>query len=196
MERSETKKEFLMSYNKTEFRELKIKLLNGDVKLSFDNSSIVSSEKVLDFICDNFKDDIITGSLALHLYGLINHRFIIITHFTEIQALKDVDILIKDKSRYSGYINGGYDDILIPNRLGYKEFEHVTHSLFGILSKKVTYDVDFFLELENTEYSILEYKGHNLKIHNPIQIISHKIGMAEKDYKHRKDLYLIFNSFN
>lgn len=174
-----------MSYNKTEFRELKIKLLNGDIKLSFDNSSIVSSEKVLDFICDNFKDDIITGSLALHLYGLINHR-----------SIKDVDILIKDKSRYSGYIIGGYDDILIPNRLGYKEFEHVTHSLFGILSKRVTYDVDFFLELDNTEYSILEYKGHNLKIHNPIQIISHKIGMVEKDYKHRQDLYLIFNSFN
>lgn len=174
-----------MSYNKTEFRELKIKLLNGDVKLSFDNSSIVISERVLDFICNNFKDDIITGSLALHLYGLINHR-----------SIKDVDILIKDKSRYSGYIIGGYGDILIPNGLGYKEFEYVTHSFFGILSKKVTYDVDFFLELENTEFSILEYKGHNLKIHNPIQIISHKIGMAEKDYKHRQDLYLIFNSFN
>lgn len=173
-----------MSYNKTEFRELKIKLLNGDVKLSFDNSSIVSSEKVLDFICDNFKNDIITGSLALHLYGFINHR-----------SIKDVDILIKDKTRYTGYIKGGYD-IVISNRLGYKEFEHVTNSFFGILSKRVTYDVDFFLELENTEYSILEYKGHNLKIHNPIQIISHKIGMAEKDYKHRQDLYLIFNSFN
>jgi hypothetical protein len=175
-----------MSYNKTEFRELKIKLLNDDVKLSFNNSCINNSEKVLDFISNNFKDDIITGSLALHLYGLINHR-----------SIKDVDILIKDKSRYSGYIKGGgYDDIVIPNRLGYKEFEHVTHSLFGILSKKVTYDVDFFLELENTEYTNLNYKGFNLKIHNPIQILSHKIDMAEKDYKHRQDLYLIFNSFN
>lgn len=173
-----------MGYNKTEFRDFKIRLLNGDVKLSF-NNSYINNNKVLDFICDNFKDDIITGSLALHLYGFINHR-----------SIKDIDILIKDKNRYSGYIKGGYGDIVIPNRLGYKEFEYTSHKFFGILSKKVSYDVDFFLELENTEYSILPYKGYNLKIHNPIQIISHKIEMAEKDYKHRQDLYYIFNSFN
>jgi len=172
-----------MDYNKTEFRDFKIRLLDGDVRLSFKESSIINSSKVLDFICDNFKDDIITGSLALHLYGLINHR-----------KIKDVDILIKDKNRYSGYVREGYGDILIANRLGYKKFEHITHNFFGILSKRVSYDVDFFLELKNTEYSILPYKGYNLKIHNPIQIISHKIEMAEKDYKHRQDLYYIFSS--
>jgi hypothetical protein len=168
----------------SEFRDFKIKLFSGDIKLSVSNDIISKNKRVLDFILDNFSDDIISGSLALSLYGLMNHR-----------VIKDIDILIKDKNRYSGYIKNYYGELIIDNRLGYKDFDYVTHSLFGIWSRKTTYDVDFFLELEKTEYYTIEYRGYNLKIHNPIQIISHKVDMAEKDYKHKRDLYYIFNIF-
>lgn len=58
----------------SEFRDFKIKLLNGDIKLSINNDIINKNKKVLSFILDNFSDDIISGSLALSLYGLMNHR--------------------------------------------------------------------------------------------------------------------------
>jgi hypothetical protein len=173
-----------MEVYKEDFRDIKIRLLNGDISLPFINDVINKHSTVLDFILCNFSDDILTGSLALSLYGLIKHR-----------PVKDIDIIIKDKDRYKNYSNDGYGDINIKNRLGSKEFQWKPSKLFGIIKKSYIFDVDFFIELEGTEYDILEYKGKNIKIHNPIQIISQKIDISINNYKHREDLYHIFNHF-
>jgi hypothetical protein len=172
-----------MSNFAKEFRDFKIRVLSGEVTFLLNEKRILKSRKELDFIFRNFKDDIITGSLALYLHGFIGHR-----------KINDIDVLIKDKNKHSGYRIGSYGDIEMPNRLGYITFEHTNSALFGLFNKRNIYDVDFFLEPENTKYSKLNYKEYNLKIHSPMQVISYKVGMSEKDYKHRKDLYYIFNN--
>ena len=69
-----------------EFRDFKLKVINGDIVFNITNSSIRSLGNELDFIKDTFReDDIITGSIALRLFGLL-HR-----------GSNDIDILIKDK---------------------------------------------------------------------------------------------------
>ena len=56
-------------------RELKLKLIDGDIDLKIDKSMIRKNRKILNFIHDNMKEtDIIIGSLALSLFGLLNEN--------------------------------------------------------------------------------------------------------------------------
>jgi hypothetical protein len=166
----------------SEIRDLKIRLLEGEKVFSFNKNSILKSKSILDFISKNFKNDIISGSFALSLYGFI----------TDKRLIGDIDILIKDKNRYTDYKLEGYDDFDIPNRLGYKTFEYKK----SLLHKRQCYDVDFFIELPDTKFELLPI--YNLKVHNPIQIITYKINLCDKKmaYKHRSDLYYIFNQIS
>lgn len=165
----------------SEIRDLKIRLLEGEKLFSFDRSSCLKNNTILHFISKKFKNDIISGSLALSLYGFI----------TDKRPIGDIDILIKDKSRYTDYEVDSYD-IEIPNRLGYKRFEYKK----SFLHKSKFYDVDFFIEEPNTKFDVLPI--YDLKVHNPIQIITYKINMHYKkmSYKHGVDLYYIFNQIN
>jgi hypothetical protein len=162
-----------------EIRDIKIRLLSGEDIFNF-NSGVLKSKSTLDFISKNFKNDIISGSFALSLYGFI----------TDERPIGDIDLLIKDKNRYSDYKSEGYDDFPIPNRLGYKTFEYKR----GLLYKRQFFDVDFFIEPSDTKFDLLPL--YDLKVHSPIQIINHKIKMINKSYKHRTDLYYIFKKLN
>jgi hypothetical protein len=158
---------------KSELRDLKFKVLDGEIIFRVNSYSINRFKKELDFILANFKDDVITGSLALNLYGLID------------RPIGDIDILINDKDRYQNYITDGYDEV-ISNRLGYKEFRWRKN----IFSKKQFYSVDFFND-KGDSYQVFEYKGNLLKLHNPFDIISQKLTMAGN--KHRYDLHKLFS---
>lgn len=56
----------------------------------------------------------------------------------------------------------------------------------SVFKKRYHYEVDFFEEIIENTYDILEYNVKKLKIHNPIEIISHKMGMDS--FKHSRDL--------
>jgi hypothetical protein len=153
---------------------------------------IDENKELLTFITDTFPNDIITGSLALKLFGLIGRKS------------NDVDILIKDKNRYDKYIIDNYDDeFTTPNRLGYKPFKYKK----GIFSKEVEYNVDFFedknvpfleftIDISTTFHSNIK----KIKIHNPLEIMDYKLGIFANPKvgratgrKHNEDLTQIFS---
>lgn len=164
-----------------EFRDFKLKVMNGDIVFNITNDAIDDLSEELDFIKDTFReDDILTGSIALRLFGLL-HR-----------GSSDIDILIKDKNRYSGYTKDDYE-WEIPNRLGYKSFKYRPN----IFSKKREYEVDFFEDLgcNFTEIEVGDFlNSRYIRIHNPIEILDFKMRMAieAKSDKHNEDLTRIF----
>jgi hypothetical protein len=168
----------------SEFRDFKLKSLSGEINFELKNSVITDdiSEK-LDFIIHNFPNDLITGSLALYLLGLLTRR------------TNDIDIIIPDRNRYPKYLQGDYDDeFSTPNRLGFVLFKYRKN----IFSSTKEYEVDFF---ENKEASFLTftYKRHLIKIHNPLEIMQHKLDIVMNkralrltQRKHNEDLTRIF----
>ena len=170
---------------KKEFRNFKLNVINGDIIFNITNESISKLKDELRFIKDTFEDDdILTGSTALRLFGLLD------------RDSDDIDILIKDKDRYTGYDNDVYSDsnINIPNRLGYLKFSYKPY----FFSKTKNYEVDFF-EDHGCNFTELEIGGGGLednliRIHNPIEILDFKMRMAieAKSDKHNDDLTKIF----
>jgi len=164
-----------------EFRDFKLKVMNGDIVFNITNKSINDLSEELDFIKDTFReDDILTGSIALRLFGLLHRGSI------------DIDILIKDKNRYSGYTKDDYE-WEISNRLGYKSFKYRPN----IFSKNREYEVDFFEDLDCnfTEIEVGDFlNSRYIRIHNPIEILDFKMKMAieAKSDKHNEDLTNIF----
>ena len=176
---------------KAEFRNYKLKSINNEINFKISESVVKENKDLLAFLTDNFPSDIITGSLALKLLGLLSRKN------------NDIDILIKDKNRYDRYILDGYDDeFTTPNRLGYKPFKHKK----GIFSKEVEYNVDFF---EDKNVPFLEFtidisttfnsNIKKIKIHNPLEIMNFKLGIfanpkviRETGRKHNEDLTRIF----
>lgn len=168
---------------KSKLRDLKIRMINGEDLFFIDEDKILQNKKFLDFISDTLPNDIITGSLSLSIFNLIDRK------------VGDIDILIKDSDRYNDYRNYGYGDDDIENRLGYKEINYKP----SFFSRTKSYEVDFFLDT-GASYKEFNYKGQNIKVHHPIEIISHKIKMIENrvsaSSKHSGDLYRIFESIN
>jgi hypothetical protein len=164
-----------------QFRDLKLKLISGIFEFSISDSSVKKYYNELLFIKKEFPGDIITGSIVLSLFDLLNRE------------ISDIDILIKDTNRYSGYINETYGDPetgMIDNRLGYILFDFKR----GFFYKKRRYEVDFFKDL-GFKYIEFEFEGVKLKIQHPIEIISQKMSMS-KNHKHYRDLEIIFNKFD
>lgn len=56
----------------SEFRDLKIRILNGENLFKINKDKIKQHKDKLDFISDMLPGDIITGSLSLSLYGLLS----------------------------------------------------------------------------------------------------------------------------
>jgi hypothetical protein len=175
-----------------EFRNFKLKSINNEIEFKITDSVVDENKELLTFITDTFPNDIITGSLALKLFGLIGRKS------------NDVDILIKDKNRYDKYIIDSYDDeFTTPNRLGYKPFKYKK----GIFSKEVEYNVDFFedknvpfleftIDISTTFHSNIK----KIKIHNPLEIMDYKLGIFANPKvgratgrKHNEDLTQIFS---
>lgn len=163
---------------KAEFRNLKLRVINGEIDFSLKQKAIDKLENELEFIKNTFSDDIISGSISLKLFGLIN------------RDMNDIDIIIKDKSRYTSYSKDSYDDELSENRLGYKSFDYKK----GFFSRTKKYEVDFF-EDSGSSYTELKHGNKVLKIHNPLEVIDYKMTMAigsTSSSKHRQDLTDIF----
>jgi hypothetical protein len=164
-----------------EFRDFKLKLIQSDIDFSVSKEVIKKYHNELSFIRENFKNDVITGSIALILFGLID------------RVVSDIDILIKDEGRYSGYINETYGDDEsgnMDNRLGYIQFKYKP----GFFSKTRYYEVDFFKNVD-AKYIEFEFEGITLKLQHPIEIISAKMGMT-RNHKHYRDLEIIFRKFD
>ncbi len=164
-----------------QFRDLKLKLISGDFQFSLSQNAVKKYYNELLFIKEKFPNDIITGSIALNLFGLIDRE------------ISDIDILIKDTDRYSGYLNETYGDPetgMIDNRLGYILFDFKR----GFFYKKRRYEVDFFKDL-GTKYIEFQFEGVKLKIQHPLEIISVKMGMS-RNHKHYRDLEIIFSKFD
>lgn len=164
-----------------EFRDFKLKLIQSDIEFSVSKEVIKKYHTDLTFIRNNFKNDIISGSIALGLLGLIY------------RLASDIDILIKDKNRYSGYINSTYvgdESSNMDNRLGYINFEYKKN----FFSKTRVYEVDFFLNLD-AKYIEFDFEGTTLKLQHPLEIISAKMGMT-RSHKHYRDLEIIFRKFD
>ena len=99
---------------KSELRDLKLKIVSGEYEFKINKDFLKDNRKLINFIKSSFPNDIVSGSFVLRSYGLINRE------------LNDLDILINDSNRYTGYTKGGYNDEEdeISNRLGYKEISH------------------------------------------------------------------------
>jgi hypothetical protein len=170
---------------KTEFRDYKLKVLNNEVKFMPSEGALEKHTDLLNFILDTFPNDIISGSLALNILGLI-HR-----------PTNDIDVLIDDKNRYPKYVKDGYEDdeFSTPNRLGYVDFEYKR----GIFTSKKEYKVDFFHNDYGASFTELDFNGGKIKIHNPLEIMNYKLNMAinsktirTTSQKHNEDLTRIF----
>lgn len=167
----------------SKFRDLKIRMINGENLFQIDKDKLKQHKDKLDFISDTLSNDIITGSLSLSLYGLLN------------RDIGDIDILIKDSERYDSYRSYGYGEDDISNRLGYKNIKYKP----SFFKRTKSYEVDFF-EDNGVHFEEFNYNGTALKVHHPIEIISHKIEMIKNrttaSSKHSGDLYRIFESIN
>lgn len=162
------------------FRDLKLKMISDNVCFMLSEEAIKKFNNELLFIKKEFPTDIITGSIALNLLGLINRN------------TTDIDILIKDSSRYSGYNNTKYGDeeVGIDNRLGFLKFNFQK----GLFSRTKIYEVDFFKDLES-RFIEFQFQDTTLKIQHPLEIISAKMGMS-RSHKHYRDLEIIFSKFD
>jgi hypothetical protein len=172
----------------TEFRDYKLKVINSEINFTPSAKALDKHKDLLYFISGKLPDDIISGSLALNIFGLIY------------RDTNDIDIIIKDKNRYPKYVKDGYDDdeFSTPNRLGYVEFKHKR----GIFTSEKEYKVDFFHN-EGASFIEVDFNGKKLKVHNPLEVMDYKLNMAlnSKVYsstsrKHNEDLTQIFGQMS
>lgn len=179
---------------KPQYRQLKMGVISDEIKFNINLDSW--DESMLNFIASEFKNDIISGSTALRMYGLIS------------RTSKDLDIIIKDKSRYTGYSTDSYNDNeILDNRLGFKKFNYNTESsnkflqFFGA-KKSIEILVDFFEFYDGVSCNEIQYKGNVFRLHDPLQIIDAKIDMIDdsskvdisEKRKHYRDIIDIFTS--
>lgn len=168
---------------KSEFRNYKLRAINSELNFKLIDEFNSETSELLDFVCNTFPNDIVSGSFALHLLNLVARKN------------NDLDIIIPDRNRYDKYLIGNYDDeFSTPNRLGFREIKYKKN----IFSKEKTYEVDFF-ENKEASYLTFDYKGHELKIHNPLEIMQFKLDILlnpkvplRTSRKHNEDLTRIF----
>ena len=170
---------------KTEFRDFKLKVLNNEITFTPSKDALEKHKDVLSFILDNLPNDIISGSIALNILGLL-HR-----------PTADVDMIIDDKNRYSEYVKDGYEDdeFSTPNRLGYVDFKYKKETF----TPEKEYRVDFFHNDYGASFITIEFNKKQIKIHNPLEIMDYKLNMAINSKiirltseKHNEDLTRIF----
>ena len=169
-----------------EFRNLKLSIITGEIDIKL-NNSIMDRVEAMDFIINSFPSDILTGSIALRLYGLLDRYH------------NDIDIIINDSKRYPSYEKEKYgdeeSDFIDSNRLGTRTLAYKS----GIFSKKKLYEVDFFENID-TKYQEVIFKRKKFKIQEPLEILNHKMIMASNNSssstKHLVDLECIFRKYN
>lgn len=178
----------------SEMRNLKIRMITEDIKFEVaDNLCDLYSEQ-LKFIIEQYPEAIISGSLALNLYGLIY------------RDMSDIDLIVDKRPTGSFHKNryGGENIETTSVRLGY-QFITENFKWKNLFRKRKTYQVDHFLDTDNkVKYNTFTFKGLNLKIQDPIQITEQKIEMVNNadnyqyraKQKHNRDLFVIFKNIN
>jgi hypothetical protein len=178
----------------SEMRNLKIRMVTEDIKFKVEDNLSNFYSNYLSFIIEQYPEAIISGSLALNLYGLIY------------RDMSDID-LIMDKRPVGSFHKNMYGDENIETnsiRLGY---QYITENFKwkNILRKRQTFNVDFFLDTDNkVKYNTFIFKGKTLKIQDPVQITEQKIEMVNNadnyqyraKQKHNRDLFSIFKQIN
>ena len=153
--------------------------MSGERKVEISEAAKRKHAEELRFIGSTFlKEDVITGSLALNLYGLIDRKIV------------DIDIMIKDPGRYQGYV-AGYrygepedGEMKLSNRLGSKIFIELRKGLLRFipfLKKGRTWEVDFF-EAE-PKYVAFEFEGREYRVQEPMAVVETKCVLEEKSIK-------------
>lgn len=200
---------------KSALRDFKIKLITeGDIEFQVLPNMLEKYSKELEFLSVICPNDIITGSLALNLYGLIY------------RDIHDIDVLIKDKNRYDHYFDkhSYNNDTPSINRLGFKEHSYkkiyksnnilantlllIFRDVIELFTRNDYYQVDYFVD-NGSRYNTFEYNGHTFKIHNVLDIIEQKlllmknieeielfISSFSSQLKHKEDLFVIFKNIN
>lgn len=177
----------------SEMRNLKIRMVTEDIKFEVADNLIDLYSNYLNFIIEQYPESIISGSLALDLYGLLN------------RPISDIDLIVN--KRPAGVLHkdtyGDENIMTTSDRLGY---QYITEGFKwrNIFNKRKTYQVDFFLNAGNVKYNTFIFKGINLKIQDPVQITEQKIAMVNNaenhmftcKQKHNIDLFVIFKHFN
>lgn len=162
-------------------RDFKLGIITGDREINPCQKSLNKFDEQLTFIKDEFPNDIITGSLGLNIFGFLDRE------------ISDIDILIKDKERYTGYNSGEYyrrtknNELDMDSRLGYLEIKHKRKGIWNKLFPK-KYKVDFFQD-NGQRYLEIEYKEHTYKVQHPMDILETKITLEGS--KHYRDIYCI-----
>ena len=165
------------------YRDFQISIIQG-------REFSISEEKYQKFIKSDkyqvFKkytpNEIITGSAALNLFGLLDRDII------------DLDVILQYPKKFEPYQKLFYSNESIESYLGTKWFKWRKYS-WNIFTDFKKYAIDYFQIEDNTEF--VEYKG--LKIETPMGVINHKIEIADKQGmsysdKHVNDLVLILNN--
>lgn len=168
-------------------RDLKIRLITEDINLQVKQRCVDNYSTEIDTILANFDDFIITGSLALNLYGLLN------------RSISDIDIILfENKTGLDLY--GEDNGVFSTDRLGFCYLSNGNpFSITGFLRSKSKMDYisnfvnpkkekfDLFLDKDKErKYTTFTYNGKEIKVHNPIEIIEQKIVMYEN---HKDDFY-------
>ncbi len=177
-------------------RDFKIDMVSGERTVSVSEMAKARFAEELRFISANIPGAVITGSLALNLYGLIE------------RSIGDIDIIIADGGRYSGYSKGcSYGaaedgEMKLANRLGYIVFRE-KRGIFDRLFRRDSrcWQVDFF-ESKEAKFQEFEFEGKPYRIHDPISILETKCvlesvsrnhdGPDGEKAKHFRDLACIF----
>jgi len=161
------------------FREFKINCVTTNwLSIKENRFNILKTTKIYQVLESDFKNEIISGSISLWLFGLLPEN----RKFKDIDIITSVNITgLNQKSSYAGEDIDGY--------MGYKYY-HFKPRFF--LGKEESIEVDYF---KNNSQNYTEYSG--FKFHNPLEIIQFKIDLIKNDYnsnKHMNDLNNIFNS--
>ena len=164
-------------------RDFKLGIITGEREIKENQEILKRFDEQLTFIKEEFPDDVITGSLGLNIFGFLDRE------------ISDIDILIKDKERYTGYNSGEYyrrtkgNELDMDSRLGYLEIKHKRPGIWNKLFPK-KYKVDFF-QYSSQNYVEVEYKGHIYKVQHPMDILETKSTLCGN--KHFRDLYCILD---
>lgn len=167
------------------FRDLKIKLIDNPNLFRVDEHNVKKNKEELRIIKKKAPNGIITGSLALSLYGLID------------RSANDIDILVDYNDRRNFYkivSKNIYGELILANRIGSTKFK-VWKFPFSVK----TYILDIFKITGEEKFQEFNFEGHQFKIQNPLEIIQVKMQLSEKhnleysSYKHQRDLNEIFH---
>jgi hypothetical protein len=172
----------------SELRNVKLKIITEGFKFSVKSNMLDKMSPQLDMVRSQFSNDVITGSLALNLYELIY------------RDISDIDIIINDSTRYTNYIKySAYSDLENVSNLGYKVMSYKRN----IFSRSKDFKIDFFKN-DDVRYNTFIYRDTELRVQEPLQIITEKINIYELSeinrnesrIKHRNDLFEIFKRIN